>query len=447
MLRKIKKRFSVILFPNALRVLSALIMVFTIVISSGCNKDDSNNVVNPSEPLPVITGKVVDYWGNGAGNLKVETSSGTTRTSADGSFIIQNLATPYDISVYSDFYGHVETFKNLSTTKPNLSVSISNLTMANKSDIMVIMPQHNSNQRALAIFYNDSGYYKSQYDFWGYNYGILTHQWNGNSVVQGKMTLWIYTTDNQGNITSFDKYGEKPLTLTSGLNSRVVFNDIDLNTNPADSILTGTVNAGANLNIQFASLGMNRYPFGNAFTYGSINWPVTTSGTGFSVLAPILNGNVYRYFINITLTGNNSGAGTKVAEIIPNKNNVISFNIFPTLISPEDNDMNVNFDTPFTFSKDYPNGIYKISLSYTKSNGLTVNRTIYTNLETYKLSNLSDTGLAMNDNMMCHWYVAKITGYNNTDDFVNIPPAKNPKYKEVLYSESRFFKTKFTKTK
>jgi len=445
---KSKKRFSLLFLKDVLRFIPVSVMIIFTVIYTGCNKEEDNNVVNPSQSSPAITGKVIDYWGKGIGNLKVETTSGTTKTSADGSFILQNVIAPYNISVYSDFYGHVETFNSLTTTKPNLAIDISNVTKTNSTDIMVSMPQYNSNQRAFAVFYNDSGNYKSQYDFWGSNYGKLTHTWNGNSVIQGKMTLWIYTTDNQGGISSFDKYGEKPLTITNGLNSRVVFNDIDLNTNPADSTITGTVNAGSNLNIQFASLGMSRYSFGNIFNYGYTNWNVTNTNTGFSVFAPVLSGNVYKYYLSVNVNGNNNnGMGTKVEEIIPNTNNVITFNIFPSLISPADNEENVNYETPFTFSKDYPNGIYRLSFSYTKPNGFTVNREIYTNLETYKLNVLSDTAFKMSDNMLCNWYVAKITGYQSIDEFVNIPPAINPKFKEILYSASRNFKTKFAKTK
>ena len=95
----------------------------------------------------------------------METNQGTVRTSADGSFTINNVVIPYEINLYANSYTKVETYKNLTTTKPVFTIDDQNTNMSKFTDITVIIPQYNNNQRALATFYNDSGFYKSDVNF------------------------------------------------------------------------------------------------------------------------------------------------------------------------------------------------------------------------------------------------------------------------------------------
>jgi len=445
MLMKNEKKYSVLLKISALRFIPVYLLISCISIFTGCSKDGDNTVVNPSQSLPTITGKVVDYNGTGLGNIKVETVSGTVRTSADGSFIIQNVLTPYEINLYSNDYRRAATFKNLTTTNPVFTIDEQNTNSDNRTEITVTIPQYNSNQRAIASFYNDSGFYKSDQNFMGYNYGKLTHYWVGNNVVSGKITVWVYTTDNQGRITSFDKYGEKPLTITNGINTRIVFNDIDLNTNPADSVISGSVITTNSSSIQFANIGMNKIHFGNLNSYGAMSWNVTNTNLNFSSFVPVLSDNVYKYYIYLRMFNNElRSGGEKVAEITPGGSNVITFNTIPTLLTPADNDQNVNYTTKFSFTNDSPKGIYKLGFYYYRDNSYIVARYIYLNTDNSNLSILSDTTFSLTDNITGDWYVTKYTGFNNVDDFVSIPLYNNPKYKEVLNSESRNFKIKLS---
>ena len=444
----IKFKKSVLLFLNLESILRQLLfsgwIIITIFIIS-CHKDADNSIVNPSMTIETITGKVVDYNGKGLGNIKVENNQGTVRTGADGSFTINNVVIPYEINLYANSYTKVETYKNLTTTKPVFTIDDQNTNMSKFTDITVIIPQYNNNQRALATFYNDSGFYKSDVNFYSNNYVELTHYWNGNNVISGKVTIWVYTSDNQGNITSYDKYGEKPLTITNGISARIVFNDIDLNTNPSDSVISGSVNIPNADYIQYSIIGMNRVPFGNLYSYGDIDWKVTTNNLYFSSFVPVLSGNVYKYYIYLNVIKNEQrGGGTIVAEITPGGSNVITFNTSPALLTPSDNDQNVNYDTEFSFTNDYPQGVYKLVFFYYGYNSNNIVRSIYLNTNNSKLPVLSDTSYNLADNTTGEWYVIKYIGFKNVDEFVNMPLFINPKHKEVVYSEGRNFKTKLT---
>ena len=122
----------------------------------------------------------------------------------------------------------------------------------------------------------------------------------------------------------------------------------------------------------------------------------------------------------------------------------IGYDDFQNLISPQDNEQNVNYSTKFSFSKELPQGIYYVLFAYFK-NGYFFNRLIYLNNESFQLSALSDTTYNIPDNTDCTWSVNKIAGYTSIDDYLSTPRGLNPKYTEILFSENRTFKTKFNK--
>jgi hypothetical protein len=418
-------------------------MIFNIIFITGCNKD---NPLTPSQHIN-ISGKVTDYWGDGVSNIRVELNSAFKQTSSDGSFTFSEVVIPYDITVYT-WSGTEETFRNLSTANPILSTDRSGTQFDNNTDITVILPPFNNNQNATVIFYDNSGIYQSNIHLYNTNYATMNHRWNGNPSSSGIVAVWIYTTNNSGNTISFDNYGEKPLTINSGEEARIVFNTIDLSTSPYDSIISGMATLPQGFTIEDISIGMNRFSFANMFNYGNqiFNNAVINNMNFYSHI-PLLSGNVYKYYActRIHNQGNNKN-GIRISEISPHNPNNIQFSIFPSLISPADNEPNVNYETTFSFSKDYPQGIYKVNLRYLNG-GFYNQRYFYINSETFRLSALSDTSSNIPDNTECIWSVTKISGFTSTDDYTSKPIAISQKYNELLTSEERKFIFKLTNKK
>lgn len=424
-----------------LRLFIFFIIFTNLVLFFGCLKND-DNPVDPTKKIISVTGKITDYSGTGIPNMKIETSSSMYLSSSDGSFTIPGIYSPYDITVYTDIM-KVETFKDLTSTTPVLPVDISFYNPSYYAEITVTIPQYSNNQNAIAIFYDDSGKNSKEQMFYGNISSVINYSWNGSATTTGKIAVFVYTKDNQNKIISYDKYGEKPIAITSGNSSSIVFNEIDLNTNPIDSTISGTVVLPLGFKIEGVEIGMNRFNFANSFYNGHKFNNILINNSSYSVLIPILNGNIYKYFAEITIRnpGNYSG-GSKVAEIYPNNSNIFVLNIIPTLLSPVNNAQSVNYNTQFSFSKDTPQGIYKIGFSYINNYNSSINRYIYLNSETINLSPLSIDSYNIADEYESKWWVTKIAGYNSTDEFVSIPPNLNPLYKEILQSEVRTFQTK-----
>lgn len=430
-----------VLVKSVFRGVIVSFITYYVLFTAGCAKDE--NIVNPSQSAITVIGKVTDYLGNGLGNIKVESKAGTTRTSSDGSFVFTNMTAPYDITFYP-FMQQVVSFKNITTTKPILPFSNSNSIVASGAFVTVIIPQMNNNQKALARFYDSTGIYISEVTI-NTSFGRMGIEWYGSQNISGKMVLWIYTPSNSGGILTYDKYGEKPITVLNGETGRIVFNDFDLNTNPGDTIISGNIILPSGFQIESKSIGMQRFSFGNYYVYGHLNNIVNINGTNYSLFVPALNGDIYKYFAVIGIINtSNYKYGTKVSEIYLNNVNIIGFNTFPTILTPDDNEQNVDYKTQFSFTKDTPQGIYYVTIYYYANNNNAV-MYLYMDNETFNLPILSDTTLNINNNTQCQWSVTKLTGFSSIDDFISIPPVKNPKYREILRTEDRTFNFKQNK--
>ena len=199
------------------------------------------------------------------------------------------------------------------------------------------------------------------------------------------------------------------MTINNGEASRIVFNNIDLSTRPYDSIISGIATLPTGFTIEDISIGMNRFSFANIFNFGYQFFNnVVINNMNFSSPIPLLNGNVYKYYTCTRIHNqSNFKNGIRISEISPHNPNNIQFSIFPSLISPADNESNVNYETTFSFSKDYPQGIYKVNLRYLNG-GFYNQRYFYINSETFRLSALSDTSSNIPDNTECIWSISKI---------------------------------------
>ncbi|MBN1633081.1 MAG: hypothetical protein JW917_02830 [Ignavibacteria bacterium] len=431
---------------NLIKVLKILLFCtvsLIIILYCGCGKDD-DNPVNPVEKF-TIAGRVTDYWGKEIPNLRVELNSQIKTVSSDGSFAFSDVRLPYDITVY-EYYGNVVTFRGLNTISPVLPIDHSGIPQQYNANITVIFPPFNNNQTAYLVFYNDSGMHHSYKKIYSSTYGVINHQWSGNPTVKGKVAVWI-CTDSTYSVISYDKYGEKSLTISNGGAERIVFYDNDLGTNPTDTTISGLLTIPQNFSVNFFRIGMNRYPFANIFEYGFSITNAEINNMNFSAFIPLLQGDIYKYYAWIRIIHqDNFRMGIKVTEILPKYFNNINFNTFPSLISPENNEQNVDYGTIFSFSKDSPQGIYAAKLDY-PGNGIYVDRSIYMNTETFTLTQLTDTNYNIPENALCHWFITKIIGYKNTDEFVSTPPGINTKFKEELRTEQRTFRTKLTNKK
>ena len=435
----IKINFQQFQLENVLKFyLFAGLLSFALFIS-GCS--DNDNVVNTSQITQIINGKVTDYYGNGQGNITVESKVGITKTASDGSFSFSNIIPPYDISVYTNGM-NVITYRNISTTKPQLPINNNVNIYPYESRVNVIVPPMNTNQKSFAQFFDNSGMFMSDVTITSAS-AQMDVEWNGSQNISGKMALWVYNTDNFGNFLSYEKYGEKPISLSNGVSGRIVFYDIDLNTNPADSSISGNVVLSQGSVIEYAYIGMNRFPFANMYEYGHSSKVVNISGSNFSASVPALNGGIYNYYLAIKVYEQSSHrAGYKIAQIYLNNSNIVGINTFPTLFTPEDGAQNINYNSIFSFSKDSPAGIYEFRLEYTNNSNFLIFRSIFTDSESLNITALSDTAFNIAENSDCSWNIVKYSGFSNLDDYLSIPPAKNPKFREWLTSDERSFKFK-----
>ena len=422
---------------SILKIILHGFLLFTFFFCLSC----SNNVVAPSTNFTNVQGKVTDYYGNGLANIKLELNSNRQEmeatTNPDGSFLLTNVMTPYTITVLTDSDNSV-TFNELSNPMPKLPINKFQSEIYH-TQITVIIPSINNNQEAKVIYFDDSGLYTSMGIIFSTNFFNLQQDWSINQSTTGKIAVLTYTKDNSGNIISYDNYGEKPLSITNEVYTRIVFNDIDLGTNPAEINLTGDLNLPVGINNPNAKISMNRNSFGNVYNYGFTYAYHYNSGS-FSVLTPIIPGNIYKYYVNFFAFSIDGLTVTKTVELNPSFNNIVTVNVIPTLISPQDNEENVDYNTLFSISNEQPAGIYEIQFSYIK-NYIQKKLIVFTERESFRLPAVRDTNFVFPSNTEVTWSVSKFSGFNSVDKFTEKNPNGNSSIKEILQTITRKFKT------
>jgi hypothetical protein len=413
-----------------------VILVPCYVILSGC----SDNMVNPKLTNYNIQGKIIDDYGAGIGNKKIEiiqySQSQFIKSGSDGSFYLSGSVKPYTINVFNDNQTMVS-FCGVNNLSPKLPLDIIQSPIYN-SNITVVIPTLTSGQSAYAIYFDDGGLYTGQCHLYnGLSSCDLEVRWNGSANTTGKIALFI--SDNSINNT-YSKYGEKPIRISSGTSSRIVFNDIDLGTVPSSANISGNINLQSGFSYTNYIISLNRNSFGNLYAYGYtlINFPYN-SGNSINVTVPVLPGNIFTYYLNFSGSNNDGTYISKTTKLNTSFNNITVSQI-PELVSPKDNQENVNYKTLFSVSKIQPKGIYKINFSYVKNNSYK-NVYLYTSSESFYFPESNDTNFVMPPNTEVSWRVTKITGFNNIDEFTASSLIESPKFVEQISTNSRKFKT------
>jgi hypothetical protein len=421
---------------------------------TGCG--DSSTSPTPEVPtLNNVSGKIIDAVGNGLINVTVVIGDKITTTGADGSFTIENVATPYDLKVITSVnaYGYGIVYKSVTTRNPKV-LGIGIPTTVNSTQLTVSIPPSkiSSNQKAKIIF-TDSLTIQAD----GLIDGSLsqtsttfTISWLGTSQqVSGKVIALVYTMDAGGqHISSYNLYGDKPYTLNHGSPSSVTFGENELPIPPSQSTIQGSVfppisyvAATAYLGISFITT--NNYPLANTYT-----------GTATQLdnkLAPAYTFNVPT---NLPITNKLIATGTAFVDLnsyFPYKftsktivcpagtaNNNISLETVSNLISPQNNATLVDTNSNFTYSTGSGSGLYLIQ--YTDS----LHNTIYvfTSSTVCKIPNLTAFNLNIGPNYNYYWYVIKLLGITSSDDILSGPIVNNNHFAGYTSSEQRSFTTK-----
>jgi|GEM_PF-3240055 hypothetical protein len=413
-----------------------LLLFYPVIFLSGCN----DNTVNSLSGLSGIAGKLVDYHGNPLGGYEIDLisnfQSAKTFSSNDGSFKLNNVIRPYTVSVKINSLA--ETFKDLTTSNPVLTLNNDAPVNLYNATIIVTIPSIDSNQRASATYFDGTGLFVCSGIF--NNPGLCTIYcgWNGNSNTSGKVAITIYTIGSQYELISYDNYGEKPISISNNGFSRLEFDSIDLNTKPSNTNVSGNIYLPTGFQMSGQSVSLNRYSFGSLNNSGILYSYSSTNNNNYSINLPYFGPNIYKYYLKIQLANNNVFC-SKIFEVFPGFYQNLYVNPPPQLTFPADSVNNIGYNTIFSFTDEFPAGIYLVAFKLNRYYSKAIN--LYTSSLNIKIPSIQDTNYRLNPNSLCAWSVTKYTGFNSMDDFVSVPLGNNSKYTEMTSTPVRYFIT------
>ena len=408
------------------KIISYLLILFSINFFS-CN--------NAVDPVYTVTGKVFDNNYSAEANVKVTAGDQSILTSGDGSFSLNNITFPFDITITNESNLTAILYKGLS--KSNLSLKLNyNGTGYNFSTIYLTLPDNIVNKDTYGkLIFTDGNFIN------GYSNILPSEQQSiitiyVNRSVTGKLILLTYRKLND-EIVSYENYGEIPeVQINPGSDYHYQFDSLDLLLNPGEQKVTGTLNLPEELNSNFSGFYLSFSSKKISNEYGEFS-VISSNQPGYLIPTGLPS-----QFIAMTVnkssgyTGQGDG-GYSYEEFITNPSEANEFNVksFPLLISPDDKLVNVNNNTQFSFSDRNGNGIYVI---YLLNRSRDVNYEIVTTERNFTLESLESLGLGSINNNNFFWLVQKI-GSGSIDDYVT-NFSDQPVY-FILQSEGKTFST------
>jgi hypothetical protein len=408
-------------------ILSILILSSFSIYLISCD----NNMVNFSD----VSGKIYNSNYSPAANVKVTIGDAVTHTSSDGSFRINNVGYPYNITILDSGHRKVSVFKKLSTDKVYLSFDNS-YSGQEYADINVSVPDsiiNSTNKKGKLIFTDGANIQDhSNINFPETSMRVFL---NDNNPVTGKIILLTYKVNSSGNITSYENFGYiDNVTISPGGSYDYSFDSASVSLNPGEENVSGTVffsqistEISSSFSISFSGNDYLNERMSNEFP--------GASGTLFNFLVPT---NLPLYFNTFIYKSYYSTQGRSFAlyKVLPGIQNTIEPKPAVDIISPVSNASNVSLTTPFSFNDETGNGVYEIIIV---DQSRYANYRIVTTSTNFTLQDIEQSGLGSIVNHDLFWVVIKNGVYSSVNDYTNNIKINTNWYNTV--TESRFFST------
>ena len=391
---------------NMYKILPAIGMISLSLIFFNCESVTS--------PVSSITGVVYSLDHVPIENLKVTVDGRSVFTSNDGRFAFDAISFPYDLIITDSLNRTVVVHKGLSVNNIELPL-FRYANNNNYAGVNVQIPEEifQPDTKGVLLF-TDGNFINSYTEVNEFHQNIgFNVALNNNSSVMGKLIALFYKEDNNGNIISYDNYGEIPgIQLVDGSNFNFAFDSASLSLNPGEQ----TINCSINIQAQpyFTKFYLNFASKNSLFKFKGIIFSYL-SGNHFNFKIPTGLPSSFSTIVN-NQSYTNSGSSIEDFSVFPESPNDLIIKIPPQLISPEDNTKNVNISTPFSFNTGSGNGVYEISLHNMSRN---IEYTIVTSDNNFTLEGLEDLGFGRINNNNFNWKVRKIGPATSLNEYVS----------------------------
>jgi len=385
---------------------------FTLTATNANGSVTATATATVSGPTTItVSGKVIDFYGQGAAGLAVKIGSTTATTASDGTFSISGVTTPYDATLINSTSKLVVVYKGLTRPDPNLvAINLGLLLVPPKTATFSgnlsggagfpSPPNHTTR-----VFFGSPETLVSVSSPAGPAYGPMGAAWFGPDSTAGNVYALQWQFDPGTNLpVDYKGYGQKAQTLSNG----GIFSNQDVTLGSlAEDTISGnvTVPTGYTLSTRRANLrvapGSGVTLFGDPST--ASNYSYTTpriTGATISLLALANNGTRQSWGWKAGVATNASGVNIDVAAA-------------PSLTIPVNNATGVTINTDFQ-TTGFSGGV---NLFYFNGPGTNPDFYVITTGTTTKIPDLSSVGLGLPTTgvVAYTWAVLGVQPFASTD--------------------------------
>ena len=393
---------------------AGIFFLSSIVLSTqflGC--DESSTIVPSSQTIKTVSGNIASFWGEPKAGVKVSTGSADVYTDAEGNFTFANVSAPYNLYFSDTSSGRYYALTELSTEEVRFVLNAEPFGLFNNTCNLRVTASPNGLigvNKAKYVF--TDGEYLNSYG--GVNTGstesVRLREYNS---VTGKLFLLGYKTDQNEKIISYERFGQKDVTLSSGGDVTVNFDSSEIAFNPEETTISGTfANYSGSTLFQISSFSFGEYYTPNYATI--ISFEPFSSSNNFSYVVP---SNIPGFFKATIYFESISPTVQKIwAAIDPGTTGgTYELATSPGLLEPQPG-VSVNLSTQFKFTEGSRTGIYIVKITDGQKEYW-----IYTANPEVTLQSLEPFGFSLNSGSSYSWFVTKAGEYNSVNDYAINP--------------------------
>jgi len=341
---------------NILRGILYLCISIIVFQINGCNQS------NPIQPesgnvIPLVSGNIANIWGEVRAGVKVSTDSATTFTDAQGNFTFTNVSSPYNLYIVDTVSKGSYLLSELTNPEFRFFLKLTpSSSFTNQCKLTLTLSNNAVLQDVKTKFiFTDGNYLNAYSGATGLSESVRLRNF---SSVTGTVHLIGYKVDQNGNIMSYENYGNKPATLTTGGDVIVNFDSTDIAFNPSENTISGNYTNTTNN----SDLGLMTFNFSE---YDTPNYASIISFGSF------INNSSFNYVVPDNIPGNlkvrmyyhTSGLQSKRWTVINPGTSGITLEMptTATIIEPGPGAV-VTTSTNFKFTEVSGNGFYSIRI-------------------------------------------------------------------------------------
>jgi hypothetical protein len=388
----------------ALAVLLASLYLFF----NGCSDNNDSPVVSQSKIN--VTGRVIGYLFNqGLPYAKIRIEDKIVTADQFGKFYIPDVKTPYTIYVSDSASNRGCIFEGLNEPECYLKFVDGSSPNELHASINVAYSGNIETSNERKIFFTDG----KNVNGIGSDFSCRVYL-PDNTPVAGKVCYLLYTTNSQGKVLTYDKFGYiDNVSLTPNANINLTFNDSICSFNPGSVSVSGSINTTSGI---YAISTVIISPRHSNFFVTNILLDIIIENT-FNILLPANLSVNYYPLMFIQFQDYSSGLYCQSFYSLPKAGGtgiVLTAPSTPQIISPPENSP-IDSNTVFSFSGTGSQEFFQLTFSdsirtvkfITSSNSVTL-------ASMYKLGMVRFSA-----NSQIKFEVTAISPFNSIDEYVN----------------------------